>query len=142
MKIAIFLLTILSTTNLLYSQEPVKEADGHTILVQLENLVNDEGTALIALYNEDGFMKKAPVASGKSSISDGKAEFRFENVQPGTYAVVALHDTNGNHRMDFDSNGMPLEGWATSNNDMTPGPPNFDSSKFTLGEDLELTLRF
>ena len=56
---------------------------------------------------------------------------------------MALHDENENQRMDFRGNGMPLESYATSNNTMAFGPPQYDDAKFIVDDkNIELSIRF
>lgn len=55
-------------------------------------------------------------------------------VKPGAYAVSVYHDANGNHDYDRNAVGMPLEGFAFSNDPPTRlGLPSFDSVRFTVG---------
>lgn len=141
-KLCIAVLLILQTVTL-KAQDHESNSNTSNIEVQLENIINNNGVTLIALYKKEGFMSRTPVQSGKAKIMNGKAHYTFKDVAPGTYAVVALHDENENNRMDYEASGMPLEGWTASGNDMTMGPPNFESSKFEVEEkDLQLTLRF
>jgi len=115
-----------------------------SITVTVPNVSGTEGEILVALYNSwESFAKREPIATKKSKITDGKISVVFEAVSPGTYAVVCLHDKNGNERMDFDSNGMPQEDYGSSNNRMRMGPPNFEDAKFTVeNKSLNLTIRF
>ena len=67
----------------------------------------------------------------------------FENVLPGEYAILALHDENDNKRMDYEDNGMPKESFGMSNNVMVMGPPQYEDAKFKVAnEDLDLNIRF
>jgi uncharacterized protein (DUF2141 family) len=115
-----------------------------SIRVTVPNVSGTEGEVIIALYNSwESFAKKEPIDTKKSKITNGKVSVVFEAVSPGTYAVVCLHDKNGNERMDFDNNGMPQEAYGSSNNKMRMGPPNFDDAKFTVeNKSLDLTVRF
>ena len=140
--LVLVLLTLILAPELL-AQKTQPEAPTCRIEVQLENIMNDDGHILIALYDKEGFMTRDNVQGGKAVIKEGKASYVFTGVPLGTYAVVALHDTNNNNRMDFNASGMPLEGWASSNNEMVMGPPDFDASKFDANkENIQLTLRF
>jgi uncharacterized protein (DUF2141 family) len=127
------------------SENTVKEETNQTnITVTVPNVSGTEGEVLIVLYNSwESFSKREPIAAKKSKITDGKVSVVFEAVSPGTYAVVCLHDKNGNERMDFDINGMPQEAYGSSNNRMRMGPPNFEDAKFTVeNKSLDLTVRF
>lgn len=45
--------------------------------------------------------------------------------------------------MDFQSNGMPLEDYGSSNNVMSYGPPNFEAAKFRVTDkNIVLNIRF
>ncbi|MEP5255138.1 MAG: DUF2141 domain-containing protein [Winogradskyella arenosi] len=116
---------------------------GITITVTIDNVPNNNGNVTMALHTEDTFMKANGIMSAKSVISDRKVSLTFNNVKPGTYAIMALHDENLNNRMDFSANGMPLEAYGMSNNDMSMGPPQYDSAKFEVKEDdLSFNIRF
>lgn len=130
-------LTLISTLG--FSQD----VKGQTITLTIENAKSDDGKFLVSLNTEDTFMKGAGVQNAESEIKDGKAIITFENVQPGDYAIMVLHDANGNQRMDFEANGMPTESYGTSNNPRSFGPPIYDDAKFSVAkEDLELSIRF
>ncbi|WP_435578422.1 DUF2141 domain-containing protein [Gilvibacter sp.] len=100
-----------------------------------------EGKVIFGLHNESTFMK-APLAGQVSQIVDGKAIVTFEGVTPGTYAVMCFHDRNNDDQMNFQANGMPLEDYGVSNNNMSMGPPTWADAKFEVAkENLELEIR-
>jgi len=116
---------------------------GQTITVSIDNVTSDDGKVVFALHNKNTFMKADAVDTAASTIENGKVTVRFNNVKPGDYAIIALHDANENGKMDFQENGMPLEAYGTSNNPMFFGPPQYEEAKFTIGnKDLELNIRF
>ncbi|WP_179346184.1 DUF2141 domain-containing protein [Winogradskyella ursingii] len=132
-----FALALVSFTG--FSQEP----DGVTITVTVENIKNDNGKASFALHTVDTFMKGAGIMNAESEIKDGKVVVTFENVKPGDYAIMGMHDENENGRMDFEDNGMPKEGYGMSNNVMSFGPPQYGDAKFTVAkEPIEMKIRF
>ena len=93
------------------------------------------GTVIAGLYNEETFLKSAPLNGQESDIVDGKATVTFKNVTPGTYAITLFHDKNGNKQMDFEPNGMPKEMYGVSNNVMSMGPPQWNNAKFEVGQE-------
>ena len=115
-----------------------------TITVTVPNVSSAEGTVLFALYDSnEKFMKREPLDSKSGNIANGTTTITFENIIPGTYAIVSLHDKNGNERMDFNESGMPAEDYGISNNVMITGPPNFEDAKFVVGnKSLDLTIKF
>lgn len=119
-----------------------QESTGVTITVTIPNLVNDEGAASAALYDEATFMKAAPLQSESSQPKNKAVTLVFENVQPGEYGIITLHDLNGNERMDFEANGMPKEDYAISGNGAGFGPPSWGDAKFTVGtEDMSIEIK-
>lgn len=119
------------------------QSNGTSITVSIDNVQNDNGVVSFALHTKETFMKGAGVASAQSKVKDGKVIVTFKNVQPGEYAIIALHDENENNQMDYQANGMPKEAYGSSNNPMTFGPPQFGESKFTVADkNLDLQIRF
>jgi uncharacterized protein (DUF2141 family) len=141
MKALLLSITLSITTFLLNAQTNNQfESDGVSIKVTVP-LNSSQGTVLVGLHNETTFMK-TPLIGLESTIVDGKAEVIFENISPGIYGILVLHDKNDNKRMDFDSNGMPLEAYGTSNNVMAFGPPLWKDAKFEVGsESVDMEIR-
>ena len=140
MKTLSLIFSLLFAVTLTQAQE---NSEGKTITVTIENIKNDKGNILLSLNTENTFMKGPGVKNAQSKIVDGKITVTFKNVEPGTYAIMALHDENENNRMDFEDNGMPKESYGMSNNPMSFGPPQFSEAKFEFKEEnLEMNIRF
>jgi len=124
--------------------EEISLSKGVNLTVAVPNVSGTEGSVLFALYNSrEKFIKRETLASKSSTIKNSTATVTFENIVPGTYAIVCLHDKNGNQRMDFNSEGMPAEDYGMSNNVFLMGPPNFEDAKFTVeNKSLDLTINF
>ncbi len=119
------------------------EENGKTITVSIDNITNNKGNVVLALHTSETFMRGPGIKNTKSEIVDGKITVTFENVTPGTYAIMALHDENENNAMDFEDNGIPKESYGMSNNPMSYGPPQFATAKFEINsEDIEMNIRF
>jgi len=137
MKTLVLFFSVLLSSFFVSAQETV------TVTVVIENVLNDEGSLLVSLHSEDTFMKGGGLIDLSEKAKEGQVTLEFENVEPGTYAIMAMHDTNDNKRMDFEDNGMPKESYGMSGNDLTMGPPTFDAAKFEVtNEDLEFKIRF
>ena len=120
-----------------------QEKTGIDITITIDNITSDEGKVLAGLHSKDTFMKGQGLQNLQSDIANGKVTLTFTNVAPGEYAIMAMHDTNNNNRMDYQSNGMPKESYGMSGNDMAMGPPTFNSAKFSVGDaNLEMNIRF
>jgi uncharacterized protein (DUF2141 family) len=120
-----------------------QENDGVTITVTVENVLSDGGTILGGLHTADTFMKGQGVASAIVPAKEGEVTLTFENVQPGTFAVMVMHDKNDNMRMDMEANGMPKESYGMTGPMDSYGPPTFEAAKFEVAnEDLDFRIRF
>jgi len=110
--------------------------------VVIENVLSDEGKIMGAMHTAQTFMKGPGVMNQEMDAAKGELTLTFENIENGSFALMLLHDTNNNNRMDFDASGMPQENYATSG--VTSfGPPSFAASKFEVAdEDLEFRIRF
>ncbi len=119
-----------------------QEKKGVTITVKIQNVDSDEGSVSAILHTKDNFLKDDGVAATKVAAKKGQVTLAFENIPPGTYAILAMHDANDNDKMDLFL-GIPKEQYATSGKKNTFGPPRFNSSKFLVGsEDQTLVLKF
>jgi uncharacterized protein (DUF2141 family) len=115
--------------------DPVAEGEG-TLVVKMRKFRNDDGQALVALYDSaDGYPTKASKARASkiAAISNGKATARFPGLKPGEYAVAVIHDENKNGKLDTNWIGIPKEGLGASNNAKgRMGPPKFKDAKLRV----------
>jgi uncharacterized protein (DUF2141 family) len=132
MKTMLFTITLALTSLFLTAQTSTDVNVEETSLTVTVSLNGTGGHILLSLHNEDSFMKN-PLDASSSEIKDGKAIFTFTDLEPGEYALVALHDKNDNKRMDFEPTGRPSEAFGVSNNVMLMGPPQWNDAKFELG---------
>jgi uncharacterized protein (DUF2141 family) len=141
-QIIIIIALLFSSVILAQTNENSTKVEGTSITVSVVNALRDQGTISFSLFNEEGFIKE-PIMSKSSSIEKGIGTVQFKNVPKGDYAVICFHDENENKKMDFHENGMPKESYGTSNNVFLMGPPQFDNSKFEVGDkEVKLEIKF
>ena len=142
MKTIILTIALAISTFFLKAQtNDVASIEGTSITVTVP-LSSTEGNVIFGLYDEDTFMKSAPIQGLEGEIIDGKVTVTFTNVVPGIYGITLFHDKNGNKIMDFEPNGMPKEMYGVSNNVMSYGPPQWNDAKFEVSsESLEMEIR-
>ena len=105
--------------------------------MRVEGFENVDGAAGIAVWNQaQGFPENVEhaVATTYATIRDGVAIARFDQLEPGTYAITVYHDRNANRRFDKNWLGMPKEDWGVSNN-VRPRlrAPRFNEAMMTVG---------
>ncbi|WBX75134.1 DUF2141 domain-containing protein [Tenacibaculum ovolyticum] len=118
-------------------------AQSSKITVTVINATSDAGKVSYALYNKENF-RKEPILAKSSVIKEGKSIVVFNDVPKGEYAVICFHDKNDNDKMDFQANGMPIEDYGVSTNNINRfGPPVFEDAKFTvIDKDVSLEIKF
>jgi uncharacterized protein (DUF2141 family) len=93
---------------------PAAAAD---LAVEVRDLRSDQGEVRVGLFdNPTTFATDAgKIAEIVLKPSGGGARGAFANLAPGTYALAAYHDENGNRSFDKGLFGWPLEGYGFSN---------------------------
>ncbi|HYQ47234.1 MAG TPA: DUF2141 domain-containing protein [Polyangiaceae bacterium] len=124
-------------------------ANGALISVEVGPLRNTKGSLACRLHaSAEGFPRSSIGAiTRRVKITATSARCVFENVAPGTYAVVVLHDENDNRQCDKNRLGIPLEGYGVSNNHTYAlSAPSWKESKFVVegGKEraLAISLRY
>jgi uncharacterized protein (DUF2141 family) len=103
------------------------------------------GVLLAGLQTRGQFMQPASTYGERVvDPASGAVRMTFRNVAPGDYALMVLHDEDGDGQMKM--NGyMPAEGWAMINGDSLRATPTFDQVKFTVatsGADLSVPMSY
>jgi uncharacterized protein (DUF2141 family) len=120
-----------------------------TLTIQVPNLRNTRGEVRAAIFQPDsGFPKKLEAAYRRAvaTMEGNEARIVFELLEPGDYAVVVVHDENGNGKLDTNAFGIPKEGYGFSRNAKGRfGPPSFQAARITMGtspQELTISLNY
>lgn len=102
------------------------------VTVTLTGIEARGGQILASLAGPDTFMRGQPEHNSRVDAKPGTMTLVFEDVPPGDWALMVMHDENANG--EFDMNGyMPAEGYAFSNSTgPLMGPPSFATHKVTV----------
>ncbi len=123
---------------------PVAAADAGVEVIVTE-LASPGAMLNCALFStQQGFPDPhASIAKVTAAVSEGRAVCAFSGVRPGSYAVAAFEDRNGNGLLDTNLFGVPTEGVAFSRDARGRlGPPSFEAARFVHGpEATRLQLR-
>jgi uncharacterized protein (DUF2141 family) len=93
------------------------------ISVIVENVETSDGTVNIGLCDK-GLSRETCPYDKAVRASAGFVEATFESIPPGSYAVVAYHDVNGNGQFDRVL-GIPREPYALSGQAAKKMVPSF-----------------
>lgn len=106
------------------------------LVVNVTGVRANKGMLKLAVYDSavswdgDG---KAIAADEKTPDAD-EVSFRFANIRAGKVAVIAMHDENGNGKLDSNFMGMPTEGYGFSNNPKVMRKAHFDEAAVAVGD--------
>ena len=114
------------------------QATAATLTVKIAGITEAVGSIGVQLVaSADAYNGKAkPSAAQKQAVtSTDPITMTFADLAPGTYAVLVMHDENGNGKLDSNMLGIPKEGYGFSNNPNVMRKPNFDETKFVVTAD-------
>lgn len=107
------------------------------LTVTVDNVQDGEGQLLIGLFDTAATFPQQ-VARGQAVAAatrdaDGRVRVVITGVPPGTYAVSAVHDRNGNGKLDRNLLGIPSEPYGFSGRAAGRfGPPAFADAAIEL----------
>ena len=110
-------------------------ADAAVLTVRVVDLRNKKGHLRLGVFDRSaGFPgERGNALLWKSVPADSDHRSFSLELPRGQYAVVVLHDENGNKKLDTNLIGIPKEGYGVSNN---PKPKRraatFQEARFTL----------
>jgi len=109
-------------------------ASATELKVEISGVQSDSGKVTVTLYTDAGtFLKSGIGETTSAAASAGKVIITLAGLNPGTYAVAAHHDEDGDGEMAKNLFGVPKEGYGFSNNaPATFGPPDFRDAAFRL----------
>ncbi len=121
---------------------PVQAAD---LGIAIRDARSQTGQLRVALVDAAGYAGSArPIAARLLAPAGDVTRVDFANVPAGRYAVMVIHDENGNGTLDTNFVGMPVEGYGFSNNPRVMRRPTFDEAAFDVGATaltLDIALR-
>ncbi|WP_425063753.1 DUF2141 domain-containing protein [Pyruvatibacter mobilis] len=117
------------------------DGDGATLAVVIAGTMPGQGQVRVNLYKSGETFLKAEDAKVEVAVPEtGPVRAVFTGIEPGTYAVVAYYDLNGNRTLDRGLFGIPLEPLGFSNGAMPVlSAPDFaEAAVAVTGEGAEI----
>lgn len=102
----------------------------------------ETGAVMVSLFDtEAAYAGRAAVRQARVHVARGERTAIFEMLPPGTYAVTAFLDVDGDGRMNTNPFGQPIEPFAFSNNARgNMGPAAWDCARFTVAGETSHTI--
>jgi uncharacterized protein (DUF2141 family) len=105
------------------------------LTLQLTSLRSAKGVVHVCLTSDAArFLncQKVPGSVGRTLPAGQASRIALGRVPAGTYALLVVHDENGNGKLDM-TLGIPREGFGFSNNPaMKPRAPRWEEIRFVL----------
>jgi uncharacterized protein (DUF2141 family) len=104
------------------------------VSVHISNALPATGTVEVTLFNSaESYMREAYLQQSGEPDESGEFTAEFAGLEEGEYAIVVVHDENGNSAYDNGFLGLGAEGIGYSNNaDPWFFRPDFEDVKFTV----------
>jgi uncharacterized protein (DUF2141 family) len=108
-------------------------ASAATVEVRVSG-VHAKGNVKVAVCDKERFLKQC-AWSASAPAQEGETTVTVRDVPPGSWAVLAYQDENGNNELDRNFIGMPKERYGFSRDARGKfGPPTFEDAAITVGE--------
>jgi uncharacterized protein (DUF2141 family) len=123
------------------------DAEPAALTARVTGLRSDKGQIGCMLYaSADGFPREPKKATERvfAPISGGAAICKFV-AKAGSYAIIAMHDENGNGTMDRGFLGIPKEGFGASRGARGAFGPKFADARFEYAggaQTMPITIRY
>jgi len=142
-KSSILILLLITLLNLSFAQDSTRsETQTGNLILNITGFENDEGSVKIALANskEDYQAKGKAFRAAIVDIKDKNAQYIFEDLPFGNYAIKLYNDENNNGEMDTNFLGIPSEDYGFSNNAKGNfGPASWEDAQFKFDKDSMIT---
>ncbi len=109
-------------------------AGAATVEVRVSAVEGTTGKVNVAVCDKERFLKDCAYSASVPARA-GTTTVTVENVPPGTWAVLAYQDENGNGKLDRNLLGIPSENYGFSRDAAGKfGPPGFEAAAIEVGE--------
>jgi len=96
--------------------------------------VTAKGKVNVAVCDKARFLKQCAYSASVPAQA-GETTVTVKDVPPGTWAVLAYQDDNGNNELDRNLIGIPKEAYGFSRDARGKfGPPSFEDAAIEVGE--------
>ena len=115
----------------------------NTIEVTMTGFSNNDGQAMIAIYDSEENFLESRLVGQLSQIENNKSVAIFKDIPDGDYAISVVHDEDNNGKLNMMMGFYPAEDTGASNDAPARfGPPKWEDAKFEVknGEVLKMNI--
>ncbi len=114
------------------------------VQIQLSGLRSTQGKVLVAAHaTRDSFPSQWDKAAARLEVAAGAPTLTLTLTlpAPGRYALIVVHDEDGNGQMSKNFVGLPREGYVTGHNPKSLEFPRFERSLVDLKDTSRVQMR-
>lgn len=103
--------------------------------VHVEGISTQRGRVVVFVFDSKAAWEAARAPARRERVppdGDGDLDVRLTGLPPGEYAVMVLHDTDGNGKFDTGPFGIPRDDYGFSNDPVVFSKPRFERVRFAL----------
>ena len=129
--LALAVLLLMATAPAVLAADP----GAASLTVVFQGIKTATGPLMVSLAADPtAYAGKAPAAAqAMVNVSGASATVTFGGLKPGTYAIRAFHDLNGDGKLNTNPFGVPTEPYAFSNNAHgVMGPAPWEAAAFDV----------
>jgi uncharacterized protein (DUF2141 family) len=120
----------------------ISPASAAELTLNVQGVDDDQGEVRAVVCDEATFLTHHCPYRQEVKAAAGDAKIIFPDIPPGTWAVLAFHDSNSNKDLDMNFLGIPTEQFGFSGNPGFMHRPKFAESAFTVdAQDLSLDVQ-
>ena len=125
--------TIITACALAATLGALNQPQAADLRVQVSGIRSNDGQVLLGLFDDAGSFLTHGLNEALPARA-GTLRTLFRDLAPGTYALAVHHDEDNDGEMATNLLGIPIEGYAFSNNARGSfGPPRFRDAAFVVG---------
>lgn len=119
------------------TEAPAKGQPAVALELRFAGFAKQSGAILASIFDsEAAWSGGEPVRSVRIPVEGAEAALLIEGLAPGSYAIRAFHDLDGDGTMAVNPFGIPLEPFAFSRNaPARGGPAPWAEARFEVGPD-------
>lgn len=120
--------------------QPASAGAAAALLVSVENITQEQGTLMIAIFRgEDAYKNNVPVSAASEKIEGDTVTASF-TLEPGEYGIKLYQDVNDDGKLNTGAFGIPTEPYGFSNNaPVRFGPPGWAAAMFEVSAETATT---
>ena len=113
-----------------------------SLTIEVNGATPGKGQAICSLFTSaETYLKQPMVKFTKPIDSNGQAQFKIDNLEPGIYAVSVIYDEDNNGKLNTGLFGIPTELVGMSNNARGRfGPPSYEKAAFVLQDSKTISI--